>query len=462
MNNFPSSHESSTAAPGVMTSSAPTTTVNPTVIMSANVALALGITLSFLMVVGLLGNISAICVYMSSRRLRLPQNAFVVSLAVTDCVMVLSAPIVIANLHSEALHQSTGACLAVVLAFRLASSLGMVTIAAIGIVRYLSIVHPKTRAAVFTWARCVTGVVAVWVYAGSLTSLLLLPRVSSYAYNPQMFLCLVNHSNQAYNITTVVLIYVLSVLLLAYSYSRIYATVRQSSRRIHTTVAVSSVTGTRLNGDARKKEWLRMADETRLAIQLMLIFVVFVVCWSPYLLTSALIHGVLHWSLPQPVYNFFLVSILFNSAVNPIIYLCYNRVYREELLHRFLIICCYWSRRPNQTAPAPPQEPGCRTSNVVGVSTGRGGVVASVPVSDFRSMVVSSSAQRVKCQSSSIECEDYEPRAGQPPSGEAKHGAGEKDQGPVERGFGSTVKQETILETLNWRRPQSINIVFPG
>src|SRR6218665_1526925 len=140
MNNFPSSHESSTAAPGVMTSSAPRTTVNPTVIMSANVALALGITLSFLMVVGLLGNISAICVYMSSRRLRLPQNAFVVSLAVTNSLMLLTAPI--------------------------------------GIVRYLSIVHPKTRAAVFTWARCVTGVVAVWVYAGSLTSLLLLPRVS--------------------------------------------------------------------------------------------------------------------------------------------------------------------------------------------------------------------------------------------------------------------------------------------
>lgn len=460
-----------------MTSSA-TTTVNPTVNLSDDVALALGTTLSVLMAVGLLGNLSAICVYMSSRRLRLPQNVFVVSLAVTDCVMVLSAAIVIVNLHSSVLHQSTGACLAIVLAFRLASSLGMVTIAAIGVVRYLSIVHPKSRAAVFTWARCVTGVVAVWLYATFLTSLMFLPGVSSYAYNPRMFLCLMKHTNQAYNISTVIFIYVLSVLLLAYSYSRIYVTVRQSRRRIHTTSVVSTVSG-RLNGDARKKEWLRMADETRLAIQLMFIFVVFVVCWSPYLLTSALVHGVLHSSLPQSVYNFFLVSIVFNSAVNPIIYLCYNRVYREELRNLFLLIWCYYcSRRPHTSvATPPPMQEGCPT-NVVGVSTGREGVAASVPASvpcadDFRLQVVSNSlrfsdnsSQRANCQSPSIECENLEPCAGQSPffqQGRArKRGAGEEDEGQNQKDFSSIVRQEAILRRHRWRKPQSVNIVVPS
>ena len=56
---------------------------------------------------------------------------------------------------------------------------------------------------------------------------------------------------------------------------------------------------------------------------------------------------------PQGAYTFYVSSIIFNSAINPVIYLFYNRLYRQELL-RFVLLPCpniHWRR---QVQPAPP------------------------------------------------------------------------------------------------------------
>lgn len=328
-------------------------------LIEEHTVLILATTLTVLLTIGLLGNACAIFVHLTSRRLRLPHNVFVVSLAITDCVMMLSAPVVIINLRSGILVESAGACLAVVVAFRFASSLEMLTIAAIGFVRYLRIVHPKSALASFTWERGVRGVIAVWAYASFWILVMFLPGVSSYAYNPRMFLCLAHHSSTAYLVSSLVFIYAVSVILIAYSYLRIYTVVRRSRRRIQVessssssraavvatiSSSYSSTHQTNLGPYcAGRKEWLRMADESRLALQLIVIFVVFVVCWSPYLISTTASGNDddddAAGRYPQSVYNFFLVSILFNSAATPVVYVCCNRVYRQELWRLLGIVC---------------------------------------------------------------------------------------------------------------------------
>jgi len=150
-----------------------------------------------------------------------------------------------------------------------------------GFIRYISIVHPTSKMAVFTWPCCFAGLGIIWLYASIWTSFPFIPGFSIIRYNPGMHICLAeNEAISTYG--TFIFVYTASVVVLGYSYVRIFMAVRQSGRRIGLqAVAKTGSTAEQRHADRRRAR--RMAHEEKLAAQLIIIFAVFVLCWAPFI-----------------------------------------------------------------------------------------------------------------------------------------------------------------------------------
>ena len=78
-------------------------------------AYGLDVIVTVLFVVGVTGNLCAVVTYVASRRLRTPQNAFVVSLAVADTMLVVWSPLIIVNANAGRFAFSHDVCAAMVI-----------------------------------------------------------------------------------------------------------------------------------------------------------------------------------------------------------------------------------------------------------------------------------------------------------------------------------------------------------
>lgn len=178
----------------------------------------------------------------------------------------------------------------------------------------------------FFWTRCQCFAVLslIWSYAFLWSLLVFIPDVATFNYSERMYTC-VDTSNVDFLAINASLVYFPCVAVIVVCYACIFVAVRQTRIRVfNATVIFSESQGRTANGSESK----RLADETRLAIQLLFIVVVFVACWTPYLMTNVL--GLTD-TVPVWLSNLFVVSIEFNAAVNPIVYLAYNRIYRHEV-----------------------------------------------------------------------------------------------------------------------------------
>ena len=69
-------------------------------------------------------------------------------------------------------------------------------------------------------------------------------------------------------------------------------------------------------------------EELRLALQLFVVFAIYNVCWAPYVLISVIIDR--DGRLPSWVYGLLAIFAFWNSAVNILVYLCYNKLFRSH------------------------------------------------------------------------------------------------------------------------------------
>jgi len=183
--------------------------------------------------------------------------------------------------HDDAaLYGSHAACLIVVICIRLSTQLDMLTMAAIGVMRYIAITCPTSSVRLLTWRRCTAGVLIIWTYATVWVCVLFTPSVARYSYSPRLFMCLVDGVQTSYGVANTVCVYVISVIVLAVTYTRIYLTVRRTRLKVNQSTCGSSSrpasTSAPLAAMVRTNNTRRIADETRLAFQLIIIVGVFV------------------------------------------------------------------------------------------------------------------------------------------------------------------------------------------
>ena len=69
-------------------------------------------------------------------------------------------------------------------------------------------------------------------------------------------------------------------------------------------------------------------SEIRLAIQLLVIFIIYNICWGPYFAISLFIDP--QGEFPEWCYCILLTLLFWNSAVNVLVYLYFNKTFRLE------------------------------------------------------------------------------------------------------------------------------------
>ena len=274
------------------------------------------IILSVICVFGLAGNVLIICQFGRCRALRTAPNMFIINLAVSDLCFMLCLTPVINNMVAHGGEQGYGpkGCFFHAFTTITSATSSLVSMGLIAIARYVSIVIPKKKS-LFTWKVCITLCVGCWAYA----ILIMVPALMGWrrlGWVPKSYHCTYDWAyNMIYNALVFIFAFGLISLIMCFCYYKIYKVFRDSQRR----VAGEGGKGSGIN-----------KDELRLAIQLLAVFVIYNICWSPYFAMSLFIDPL--GEGPEWLYCILLILVFWNSAVNVLVYLYYNRVFRAECL----------------------------------------------------------------------------------------------------------------------------------
>ena len=262
---------------------------------------------------GLAGNILIIYLYAERKSLRNPPNIFFINLAVADIYFLACAGPALYNMaHGKQAYGPVG-CLVHGFSLLLSATTSLASMGLIAFSRYVVIAHPKKKS-LMTWQLCGLLCVSCWIYS-------LLPMMPLWfgwgriAYTPKTFCCGFDfaHNSPYYNVFIFITMFGVVSGFMCFCYYKIYKVFRASKRR------VSSDKGKHLS-----------KNELRLAVQLLVVFVIYNMCWSPLLLMFFFIDPEGH--SPGWVYGICLLLAFTNSSVNVLIYLYFNRVFRLECL----------------------------------------------------------------------------------------------------------------------------------
>ena len=269
---------------------------------------------------GIFGNIIIIKVYLGSKQLRTPSNLFIVNLAVGDLVFLVSSSTTLNSMvmGGRMLYGIKGCTIAAIIII-VSATVTLMTMGLIAVSRFVAIVYPQKKA-VLSWPLCSGLCVLSWTYG----ILLMIPTPLGYGrigYHRAGWGCTYDWSfNLVYNIILFCASQVLTSIIMVFCYAKIYWVFRQSKKR---------VAG---EGGAGKDKGPKK-EEIRLAIQLLIVFAIYNICWGPYFILALLVDPL--GQLPPWLYGAFITFVYWNSAVNILVYMHYNRVFRGQVFKTF-------------------------------------------------------------------------------------------------------------------------------
>ena len=273
-----------------------------------------GASLLLTSILGTFGNILVICSVLLNKKLRVLQNVFIVNLAVADLlVTTLMMPFSITGIFVDQLNmeeffsRNSGLCefLATVSVACCASSI--LSIASISVNRYVFICHRLIYPRIYRKVTVPLMLAAIWASA----LLLDLPNYTGWGdhlYDQRNYICNYDFSAD-YSYTYFLLSVGLGIptCVMTFCYVKIYLLARQSSLRVqdHASAGVHQ----------HNKRSVIRGDDRRLLKTILTVWMVFLLCWSPYGLIILSGLGDIQWLfLPS-------VALLFaNSSLNFIIY----------------------------------------------------------------------------------------------------------------------------------------------
>ena len=267
---------------------------------------------------GLAGCLVIIYMFARKAKLRNPPNLLIINLALADTTMLLCYCPTLNNMvaHPMGLGYGPQGCLVHSLMSFQGGLTSILTIGLIALSRFIAIVYPQNKAKMLSWKVCGLACVYALVHAFVLIS----PAFAGwgrFVWHPSSWLCSFDFKYYpAFNLSVAVLSHGLTSVTMAICYTKIYAVYRKSKKR---------VAGGKEGGQRGVRK-----EEIRLAIQLLVVFVIYSICWGPYLI----IHIFLCPGGDGPLWLFGLMQTLVacNSAVNVLVYLYFNQKFRTECL----------------------------------------------------------------------------------------------------------------------------------
>ncbi|XP_064366558.1 melanopsin-like isoform X1 [Dromaius novaehollandiae] len=287
--------------------------------------------------IGIIGNLLVLYAFYSNKKLRTPQNYFIMNLAVSDLLMSASqAPICFVNsLHKEWILGDIG-CNLYAFCGALFGITSMMTLLAISVDRYLVITKPLRSMQRTSKRRAAQIIALVWLYALGWSVAPLLGW-SSYVPEGLMISCTWDYityspANRSYTMILCCCVFFIPLVIIFHCYLFMFLAIRSTGR------AVQKL------GSCSRKSYLSqsMKNEWKLAKIAFVVIVVFVLSWSPYACVT-LIAWAGRSNILTPYSKSVPAVIAKASAIyNPIIYAIIHPRYRKTIHNavpclRFLI-----------------------------------------------------------------------------------------------------------------------------
>lgn len=273
--------------------------------------------LIFIMLVAIAANTMNIIVVYRNSNMQTPRYMFIMNLAVGDLgVTLLSMPFSLVSCISRRWIMSDSLC-------KLHGFLGsfffcvsIFTLTVMSIEQYYALVKPLSRT--ITLRRACYMIAAVWIIS-TLLSMGPVLGWGHFAYNSSTLACGVAYPRSTmekmYLLTLVLIAYVTTLLIMAYAYIRILIAVRKHTDRI----ARYTKGGLEV-----------MKLQRRITYTLLLVLLVFVLCWLPFVFLIVL--ATRNTRVNEMPYGLGVAAYwcgFFNSSVNPIIFVIRNDRFRE-------------------------------------------------------------------------------------------------------------------------------------
>ncbi|XP_075224448.1 QRFP-like peptide receptor isoform X2 [Lycorma delicatula] len=313
-------------------------------------------------VLGITGNsliVFTICRY---RRMKSTTNVFLSSLASADLLLIIICiPVKVAKLFSYTWTMGKLLCKTVHYMQNVSAICSVLTLTAMSIERYYAIVHPMRAKYVCTISQARKIIIAIWIASFLLAVPILFIQVQmDVGSRIKAYWCVRNFDDRkllrVYELYMLTLILILPTCVMAVTYSSICWEIwRVMKERCHMTSGKATLTCESFPLSSKRhatfKTTIKASEEETGTVRqvikmLVLIVVVFVICWAPLLIDNLLTAweflpyqrtGVL-----KHMYTFFNLMAYFNSCVNPIVYGFMSKNFRESF-HKAL---CRWCRGP--------------------------------------------------------------------------------------------------------------------
>ena len=283
-----------------------------------------------LFTVGLLLNLLVLLTTGFNRKMWRPQHLLVANMSAGDMLFLMVIfPFVFVTEASGRWPTSTVGCNVIGFIACVLVNASISNIAIISVNRYACVLHPSRYNILFTRRRTLQLIFATWVYS----LVLALPTQLGWGdiiIQPKLDLCMYDWGvDPSFTISLLTVGFLMPIVLIIFCYTRIFFEMRRIIRK---------VTASRL-GQVRTPEreiipinYYRVVrpENARLAAQLLVILVCYLVCWLPYLLTVMLADPT--HDLPKWFYNIVSNLIVLNFLLNPAIFFYYNRILRKQLL----------------------------------------------------------------------------------------------------------------------------------
>ena len=290
--------------------------------------------LIFVSILGTFGNILVIAAVLSTPTLRTRGNIFIIFLAITDLITTaILAPFFIFTLLNGGWPYADIYCDILGYAALICLSLSVMSLGLIAITRYVAVTRPKH---VFQKQcnACVI-IVAFSVLATLNCLIVILPEFADFGdvgYNSDLGHCsmLCETERDWWYCSTLFLAGVVTTMTITPAYYALTLwVVRKSRITVHAINRNSERNHSAIKGVAPKagnRAPTLSREEIRLTKKLMLLFLIFFVCWCPF---SIVVLSDKNGIVPTPLHRFTNLFIWVNSCLNPFLYAWMMRSFRN-------------------------------------------------------------------------------------------------------------------------------------
>uniref|UniRef100_A0A673AJT7 Neuromedin U receptor 1 n=1 Tax=Sphaeramia orbicularis TaxID=375764 RepID=A0A673AJT7_9TELE len=312
------------------------------------------ITYLVIFLVGVLGNSLTCAVILRYRVMQTPTNFYLLSLAVSDLlVLLMGMPLEIYEMwQNYPFLLGEGGCYFKTFLFETVCFASILNVTALSVERYVAVVHPLKVKHMTTRAHVKRVIIMLWV----LSMLCAVPNTSLHGITvlskfgkvfPRSTICNLVKPTWLYNLIILIstlAFFLLPMLIISILYFLIG--IRLHRERALTVVDTVSFGPESLSNAQKQKQNKRNLQVTKM---LCVLVVVFGFCWAPFhvdrLMWSYMDQSSdLHHRIYEPVHLISGVCFYLSSAINPILYNLMSTRFREMFSH---VTCCSstWMRR---------------------------------------------------------------------------------------------------------------------